>query len=316
MFMSKYLFVIGSLLMLLGCVPSGKPELRIIYNVYYDTLNGNYEIFSMNLDGSDKRNISNTPGIDWVYASYKDKVYFVSDRDTTSRFYFLYEMDALGNNVRKVSDLRLEDSWFGFRHNGKEMITAARIGKEIRNQLYTINVETGSYQSIAQDTASSFNSPIYSPDGNKIVYRFRKNKRNFQTEKTELWIMDADGKNAKQVTHYPESDTTAEWHAYHAGAPYWEPNQNVISYISFQKGNYSIFVINPDGTGVKQLTGDEVNEGWHAWSPDGQWITYDGSDLKSTTYDIYIMKANGTEIKKLTDSWQFEQAPIFAEVKK
>jgi hypothetical protein len=49
-------------------------DYRIAYNVYYDTANGNYEIFSMKADGSDKKNISNSPGIDWVYYAYKDKI--------------------------------------------------------------------------------------------------------------------------------------------------------------------------------------------------------------------------------------------------
>lgn len=270
----------------------------------------------MNMDGSDKRNISNSKGVDWVYYAYRDKVYFISDRDTTHRMYFLYEMDAYGNNIRKVTELRLEDSWLGSRKEGKELVVAGRIGKEVRHQLFLVDTETGSYSPLAHDTIASFNSPIFSPDGNKIVFRYRKNKRNFQTEKTELWMMDADGNNMKQLTFFPQNDTTAKWHDFHAGSPFWEPNQNVISYMSMQKANYSIFTIHPDGTGGKQLTKDDANEGWHAWSPDGQWIVYDGSDLNNEYYDIYLMRSDGSEVKRLTDDWRTEQAPIFAEVKK
>jgi TolB protein len=302
-----------------GCKSaSEKPsvELRIVYNVYYDTLNDDYEIFSMNLDGSDKRNISNSKGVDWVYYAYKDKVYFISDRDTTHRMYFLYEMDAYGNNVRKVTDLRLEDSWLDSRDNGNELIVAGRIDKEIRHQLFLVNTKTGNYTPFAHDTAASFNSPVFSPDESKIVFRYRKNKRNFRTEKTELWMMDAVDGNMKQLTSYSSTDTTAQWHDYHAGPPFWEPNKNVITYMSMQKANYSIFSIHPDGTGVKQLTKDDANEGWHAWSPDGQWITYDGSDLSNEHFDIYLMRWDGSEVKKISDDWRTEQAPIFAEVKK
>jgi TolB protein len=270
----------------------------------------------MNVDGSDKKNISNSKGVDWVYYADKDKVYFISDRDTTHRMYFLYEMDALGNSIRKVTDLRLEDSWLSCRNGGKEIIVAGRIGKEIRHQLFLVNAETGDYKAFAHDTAASFNSPFFSPDGNKIVFRYRKNKRDFKTEKTELWMMNADGTGMQQLTSYPASDTTAKWHDYHAGPPFWEPSQNVISYMSLQKGNYSIFTVKPDGSEVKQLTGDEMGEGWHAWSSDGQWIVFDGSDVKGESYDIYLMKADGAEVRKITDDWRTEQAPIFAEVKK
>jgi TolB protein len=314
----KYLISIFFIVLTASCNKSEKsiPELRIVYNVNYDTLTDDYEIFSMKLDGSDKKNISNSKGVDWVYYAYKDKVYFVSDRDTTHRMYFLYEMDANGKNVRKVTDLRLEDSSLGSRNNGKELIVAGRVGKEIRQQLFIINTETGGYAPVAQDTGASFNSPYFSPDGSMIVFRYRKNKRNYENEKAELWIMNADGSNKKQLTYYPEADTTANWFDYHAGAPTWDPNQNLISYMSMQKGNYSIFTITPDGTETTQLTADSLGEGWHAWSPDGQWMVFDVSGLNGEYYDVCLMENSTKKVKKLTDDWRTEQAPVFVEVKK
>jgi TolB protein len=42
----------------------------------------NYEIYSMNMDGTGRKNITSTPGVEWVYYAYKDKVYYVSDKDS------------------------------------------------------------------------------------------------------------------------------------------------------------------------------------------------------------------------------------------
>lgn len=320
----KYLLglaIIGFSILLIGCVTSREhpidvSKLKIAYNVYYDTANGNYEVFVMNADGSDKKNISNSKGIDWVYYAYKDKIYFASDRDTTYRMYFLYEMDANGNNVRKVSDLRLEDSYVCSRKDGKEMIVSGRIGKSIRQQLFLINIQDGSYQQLTSDTAASFNDPVFLPDEKQIVFRHRLKRRNFQNEKAELWVMNDDGTNKRQLTHYPETDTTAEWHVYHAGPPVVIPGKNKISYMSYQNSNYSIFSTSSEGQDVKQLTTDELNEGWHNWSPDGEWIVYDASDKNSTWYDIWLMKADGSGLKKLTDDWRFEQGPVFVEAPK
>lgn len=311
-----YRAVIATPILLVGCVSHTENKadlsnLKIAYNVYYDTAKGNYEVFVMNADGSDKRNISNAEGIDWVYNAYKDKIYFASDRDTTYRMYFLYEMDANGDNVRKVSDLRLEDSYMGSRNEGTEMIVSGRIGKEIRQQLFLIKIQDGSYQQITSDTASSFTDPTFINDGKQIVFRHRLNRRNFQNEKAELWIMDPDGSNKRMLTHYPEGDTTADWHSYHAGPPFWVSNRNVISYMSMQNSKYSIFTITPDGSNNKQLTFGSLNEGWHAWSPDGEWIVYDASDKEGNWYDIHIMKADGSQSRKLTDDWRTEQAPVF-----
>jgi TolB protein len=291
-------------------------DLKIAYNVYYDTVNGNYEVFIMNADGTGKKNISNSKGIDWVYYAYKDKIYFASDRDTTYRMYFLYEMDADGNNIRKVSDLRLEDSYMGSRKNGTELVVSGRIGKQIRQQLFLLNVKDGSYKQITTDTASSFSDPCFLPDGEQIAFRHRVDRRNFQNEKAELWMMNVNGTNKRPLTHYPDNDTTSQWHDYHAGPPRVIPNSNLVSYMSFQKGNYSIFSIPSDGNNTNQLTPDELNEGWHSWSPDGNYMVYDASDKKSTWYDIYLMKGDGSGIKKLTDDWRYEQGPVFVEPKR
>ncbi len=285
--------------------------LRIAYNVYYDTASDDYEIFVMKADGSGQKNISNSSGVDWVYYAYKDKLYFLSDRDTTHRVYFLYEMDADGNNVRKVSNLRLEDSWMSSRNDGKEMVVSGRVGKEVRYQLFLLDITSGDFSQLTTDTTASFADPCFSPDGKQIIFRHRTNRRNFVNEKAELWIMNADGTDKKQLTHYPEDDTTAEWHSYHAGPPYWEPNRNLISYISRQKGNHSIFTISPNGGASVQLTPDSNHEGWHAWSPVGEWIVYDGSDLSDSDYDIFLMRADGSGTKRLTTDWRTEQAPVF-----
>ncbi|MBT8295888.1 MAG: hypothetical protein KJO51_05685, partial [Gramella sp.] len=42
-------------------------EYAIAYNVLYDGEKDDYEVFSMNLDGSNKKNITNLPGVEWTY---------------------------------------------------------------------------------------------------------------------------------------------------------------------------------------------------------------------------------------------------------
>ena len=89
------------------------------------------------------------------------------------------------------------------------------------------------------------------------------------------------------------------------------PASNLISFISKRKGNYSIFAINPDGSGERQLTPDGSNEGWHAWSPDGSMIVYDGSPPDQKEFDIYVMNADGSGVRKFPSLHRIEQAPVF-----
>lgn len=289
-------------------IPGELRSYRIAYNVLYDKTTDNYEIFVMNPDGSGKKNISNWKGVDWVYTSFGNRIYFVSDRDTSHRKYFLYEMDADGNNVRRISSFLVSDSWQGVRNNGREFVVASSKDHR-RNELYIIDRNGKEMRRITNDTLSD-NDPIFSPDGQQIVFRSKRG-----TKYDELWIVDADGTNLRRLTRYPEDDTTAFLHSYHAGPPFWEPNGNFISYISNQQNRSSIFLINPDGTNNRRLTNDTtLNEGWHSWSPDGRYVAVECSDRENKKYSIYLMERNGTMLRRLTQEYQYEQAPVFVRV--
>jgi TolB protein len=301
--------------MMSACTGSSEKPLaglKIAYNVFYDTAADNYEIFVMNPDGSEKKNITNKEGVDWTYYSYKGKIYFISDRDTTQRMYFLYEMDAEGTGVRKVTDLRLEDSWMSSRNGGTELIVSGRIGREIRFQLFLIDVATGSFRQLTTDTAASYADPLFSPDGNTIYYRHRKNRRNFRNEKAEIWSMAADGSSPLQLTFFPPADTTAPWHVYHAGPPKWN-SQGFISYQSIRNGDYVLMTMSPQGGEPSKINKGDLHHGWHDWSPDGQWLVTELSDREQTDYDIYLIRKEDWAMTRLTDDWRFEQSPVFVE---
>ena len=300
-----------------NCTPgkqtASKQELlsnyKIAYNVFLNEEKDDYEVFVMNPDGTGKKNISNSPGVEWVYFAHGDKIYFISDRDTCHRCYFLYETNAEGENIRKVTDYRLDDSWMSSRFDGKELII--RPWGKLDSAFYIINIQSGKLVSRVRADLPYQTDPVFSPDGKQIVFRgsyskFTKDRTHFD----ELFIMNADGTGLRQLTTYPASDTTAEWHAYHAGPPVWEPNGGFISFISKQQGKYSIFAMTPDGKPQRKFPGEIQNEGWHAWSPGGNWIAVEMTDAENN-YDIYLMKKDGMGKVRLTDNPMYEQAPVF-----
>ncbi len=157
-----------------------------------------------------------------------------------------------------------------------------------------------------------YSDTTFSPDGKSIVYRFRKDKRN-RMEKAELWIMNLDSRTSRQLTHDPAADTTAPWHAYHAGPPRLHPTENFISYQSMQKGKYNLYGISADGKKQWKLLETEVaNQGWHDWSDDGKWLVFDGDDGRQSQYDIFLVNWKTKHVKRLTDTtYKYQQAPVF-----
>lgn len=287
---------------------------KIAYNVLFNQEADNYEVFIMDMDGKNPVNISNHKDVAWTYLAGKNKVYFISDRDTAYRNYFLWEISPDGSNPRKISDLRLEDSWMDTRFDEKEMVVSGRIGKAIRSQLFIIDITTGSYRQITNDTAAFFRDPLFSPDGNRIVCAYQANKRD-KNQHEELYIMNADGSGMKQLTHYPENDTLIRSFGYKAGPPRWHPTENFISYLSMQAGKYSLYAVTPDGNRQWKLTENAMMEGWHDWSPDGKWLVFDSGKDDGSVYRIMLMNWETKEITQLTDTtFHYHQAPAFVEV--
>ncbi len=72
----------------------------------------------------------------------------------------------------------------------------------------------------------------------------------------------------------------------------------VIAFASDRDGDSDIYVMEADGSGVRQLTNDS---GWYfapAWSPDGRWIAF-ASDVDGD-WDVYVMRADGSGVRRLT----------------
>lgn len=293
---------------------------KIAYNVWYDTANDDYEIFIMNLDGSGKKNISNWEGVDWTYYAYGDRIFFISDRDTTHRKYQLFEMDAEGNHVRRIADFLLNDSWMDSRKDGTEMIVTSK--KDGALAFHVIDMDGNEISKLVPQGLERFNDPLFINGGNQIVFRgsvknnFELRLKNDPSTNDELYVMNADGTNLRQITRFPAKDTLVEWHAYHAGPPKWSPSEKLITYQSMQNGKYSLFAVAPDGSKQYKLTNLEQSEGWHDWSDDGKYLAIETFDRDQSIFDIYLMNWETKEVTRLTDDWRYEQAPVFVKAAK
>jgi Tol biopolymer transport system component len=56
--------------------------------------------------------------------------------------------------------------------------------------------------------------------------------------------------------------------------PMWSPDGNKIAFMANPKGNYDIFIMNPDGSEISSITSFSSDERTHSWFPDGKSIAF------------------------------------------
>lgn len=316
--MTKFIIpiILGCLVILYSCSTDQSAsekqqiEYEIAYNVLVDEKKDNYDVFCMSMNGDNGRNITNLEGVEWTYISDGEEIFFISDRDTCHRCMFLYSMKSDGSDIRKIGDIQLADSWMSTRKNGDEIIV--RPHSSIDSVFYIIN-KKGEIIKKLDPQMPYCGDPLFVNNAQQVVFRGGKTKSKLiEGFNEELYIIDVDGSNKRQLTHYPVSDTSAGKFGYRAGTPKLHPSGKFITYQSKQNGKYSLYAVNVDGSKQWKLTDVKENEGWHDWSPDGKWLAIELFDNDQTQFHIGLMNWETKDLKILTkDNYQYQQCPNF-----
>jgi Tol biopolymer transport system component/DNA-binding winged helix-turn-helix (wHTH) protein len=133
------------------------------------------------------------------------------------------------------------------------------------------------------------NGPQYSADGKRIVFASRR------SGSFEIWICDADGTNARQLTNIGGALT---------GTPRWSPDGRQIVFDSWLGGKAAIYVINADGGGARRLTFDADEDVTPSWSRDGNSIYF--GCTRSGSMQIWKVPAEGGAAVQVTKHGGFE----------
>jgi Tol biopolymer transport system component/tRNA A-37 threonylcarbamoyl transferase component Bud32 len=130
--------------------------------------------------------------------------------------------------------------------------------------------------------------PQFSPDGRKLAFESTRSGSD------EIWVCDADGSNAVQMTSFGGPDVTT---------PRWSPDGGRIAFDSNAAGEFDIYVVGASGGKPRRMTTNPANDGNPSWSQDGQWIYFDSA--RTGEQQVWKMPANGGESVQVTKDGGF-----------
>lgn len=215
--------------------------------------------------------------------------------------YDLYVAAADGREPRRITTYPRYDAEGTLSPDGKTIVfTSLRDGDL---DIYTMGVDGANLKRLTS-TLGYDGGPFFSPDGNQIVYRAwhpqtARDSADYRgllaqnlvrPSRMEIWVMDADGSNQRQVTNLGGANF----------APYFHPDGRRILFASNYKNarsrNFDLFLITTDGSGtLEQVTTNGEFDAFPMFSPDGRRLLWASNRHGKTPGETNIFIADWIE---------------------
>ena len=185
-------------------------------------------------------------------------------------------------------------------------------GNALEAKVAVIGPDGKGFRTVTPSGHGNFGFPSWSPDGKRVVLRFA------EAGSKGLAIVDADSGMMTSLTSGSWDDNF----------PAWSPKGDFIVFASNRDGDWELYTIRSDGSNLKRVTRSPGNDAHPAWSPDGRWIAFSsarrGFKDESVLWagnaqpygDIFVMRADGTDVRQLTDDAFEDATPAFEPYKR
>ena len=247
----------------------------------------------------------------------------------------LYTINADGSVLTKLLSVPASPHGGGFPRwspDGTKIIFDAEFGGN--DKIYVINQDGSGFEQLTFGSAVD-RDPAWSPDGTMIVFSSNRDGLSHY----DLFVMNADGSNITNLTNSPSSDEfvpdwspdgtqivfdsyasgypqdlwimnadgsgqtnlTPNTKAYADGSGRWLPDGSKLTFTSTRKGEGDVFMMNPDGTEVTDLTNNPAYDyGATPWSHQSSGSIEVAFTSRRTGFSgVYTMNGDGTHQKAI-----------------
>ena len=228
---------------------------------------GQRDVWTVGSDGTGLMPVSEEPALDWnpVWSPDGDYLYWSSARSGAQNLWRVPIDEESGELLGDPEPITTGGSALRYgltiSGDGKRMVYVERVNSA---NLFRVPIDPGSGEILGEPVAITegnriATSPSPSPDGEFIAFN------NFGDIQEDIFVTRADGTGRiRNLTNDAFKDR----------APRWSPVDDRILFYSDRTGDYELWTINADGSGLSQVTEAGANVIRTAWSPDGSRIAY------------------------------------------
>jgi len=266
-----------------GGSPAVSPDGRWI--AFGSNRDGQDDLYLIAPDGTAERRLTNTPEREGLPAWSRDgrEVRFgTGGRDST----VLMAVSVADGSVRKVA--RVAGRGAVLSPDGR--LVLASVGAFTGARLVITGLDGSGPRYLTDSTSSAFNAS-WSPDGRQVAYSRLAGDRSIS-----VWVINADGTGARQVTHLEPGQGRAQWPAWSADGRRLAVQ---VGQAGGMAGNAHIAVVDLASGSLTPLAPHAT--AWldetPSWLPDGR-IAFQSD--RGGRMEVWIMHADGTGAMPVT----------------
>ncbi len=272
--------------------PPPKPTKEHMGRIIFTCTRGDYnQLCMINADGTGYVQLTKLDAHSYypVFSPLGGSVVYASNQNGGVFDLFLYVFD--GERLLRLTQQIGNVISPSFSPDGAKILFANRAA-EGPTSLWTVD-NTGQNPDLLYAGPNTIVAADWSPVGNRIAFAMAVD----QSETYEIFIMDADGTNVRQLTRGLPGI---------GGSLDWSPDGKQLLIYAGASGDKNIFLVNVDAETAVQLTNGGNNAAC-SFSPDGQWIAFN-SLRNNDQADIFIMRPDGSDVRQVTTNpepdWQ------------
>ena len=252
-----------------------------------------------------------------IWSPDGSRIAFLSDSDDDDNFdpSEVMIMNADGTNIKQITDNLIGEgnsfidiSW---SPDGSHILLISRyVDSEFLDwdfEMFVVEVASLALAQLA-DRDNFGGGASWSPDGKQIL--FQSGSLEEADENSEIFVIDIDGSNIQQLTDNDSYDGNASWSP--DGSQILFQSGSPIEYEEADEDS-ELFVMDVDGSNVRQLTDNDIYDGGASWSPDGTQILFRTTPTEfEGDYGgagTYIIEADGSVINYTHFGWNYFWSP-------